>query len=284
MERSVTVRYQRVASEQELLDGLSQPGAVILCGGTDAIVKMRAGMIHPELLLDITGVESMQGIAVVGPHLEIGAATLESDILRSPLVGSHVPLLAAVIRQLGSVQIRNRGTLGGNVVNASPAADSAIPLLLYDAELMIVSPTSARWLRLEEFFTGPGRTTLASGEFVRTLRLPIPEDPLRPFFHKVGKRNALTIAIASLGTLLRLEGETIREVRIAAGSVAPTPKRLHAVEHQLVGTRLCAATIADARTLIMEAISPISDIRATAEYRRNVIGDLLVRALQFQQH
>jgi len=274
------VRYQRVANEQELLEGLAQPGAVILCGGTDLLIKMRTGMIQPELLLDVMHVESLHGIRVDGSNIEIGAATLESDIIHSSLVSEHVPLLGTVLRQLGSVQIRNRGTLGGNIVNASPAADSVIPLLLYDSEIQIASSEGERWIRLEDFFTGPGRTTLESGEFVRTIRLPIPSDEFSPFFHKVGKRNALTIAIASLGTLICLDGGVIRELRVAAGSVAPTPLRLREVEEQLTGRTIEQTLITEARELAVNSISPISDIRASANYRKNVIGDLLIRALQ----
>jgi len=274
------VRYQRVANEQELLEGLSQPGAAILCGGTDLLVKMRAGMIQPELLLDITRVESLSGIRVEGSKLEIGAATLESDIVHSSLASEHAPLLGPVLRQLGSVQIRNRGTLGGNIVNASPAADSVIPLLLYDSEIQIVASEGERWIRLEDFLTGPGRTILEPGEFVRAIRLPIPNDEFSPFFHKVGKRNALTIAIASLGALIRLDGDVIRELRVAAGSVAPKPLRLREIEVQLTGHILEQTLIAEARELAVHSISPISDVRASADYRKNVIGDLLVRALQ----
>ena len=276
------MRYQRVANERELLEGLSRPGAAILCGGTDLLIKMRAGMIQPKLLLDITQVESLHGIRVEGSNLEIGAATLESDIIHSSLVSEHVPLLGSVLRQLGSVQIRNRGTLGGNIVNASPAADSAIPLLLYDSEIQIAGPEGERWIRLEDFVTGPGQTTLESGQFVRAFRLPIPDVGFSPFFHKVGKRNALTIAIASLGTLVRLDGGVIQELRVAAGSVAPTPLRLREIEEQLTGRVLDHPLIAEARELAVNSISPISDVRASADYRKNVIGDLLVRALQSQ--
>jgi len=276
------MRYQRVANERELLEGLSQPNTTILCGGTDVMIKMRAGMIRPEAVLDVSQVNSLQGIRIEASSLLIGAATIESDIMGSSLVRQHVPLLASVLGQLGSVQIRNRGTLGGNIVNASPAADGAVPLLVYDTEIQLVGAEGERWVKLEDFFTGPGQTTLAPGEFVRTLRLPIPDVGCRSFFHKVGKRNALTIAIASLGTLLRLEGGIVSELRIAVGSVAPTPKRLRDVENQLTGHPLDTATIAKARDLIVGAIAPISDVRASAEYRKNVIGDLLVRALQSQ--
>jgi len=276
------VQYQRVANERQLLEGLSQPGSVILCGGTDVIVKMRSGMLQPKILLDISRVESLHGIRVEGSSLIIGAATLESDIIRSPLVSQHAPLLGSVLKQLGSVQIRNRGTLGGNIVNASPAADSAIPLLLYNTEVQLVSLADERWVRLEDFFAGPGRTKLEPDEFVRTLRLPIPDSGFQTFFHKVGKRNALTIAIASLGMLLNLVDGVIRELRIAVGSVAPTPLRLRQLEEQLAGRTLDTGFIERACELVAASISPISDIRASADYRKNVIGNLLVRALQAQ--
>lgn len=274
------MRYQRVTNEADLLEGLAQPGAVILCGGTDVIVKMRAGLLAPSILLDVTQIESLHSIRAIGEVLEIGAASLESDILRSPLVHQHVPLLAAALKQLGSVQIRNRGTLAGNIVNASPAADGAIPLLLYDAEVQLVGPAQTRWVRLDDFFTGPGKTVLASNEFIRTLRMPLGADGFQPFFHKVGKRNALTIAIASLGLLLRVQEGTIKDVRIAVGSVAPTPRRLPKIESQLTGRVLDDALVLEARDYIVSAIAPISDVRASADYRRNVIGDLFARALQ----
>jgi CO/xanthine dehydrogenase FAD-binding subunit len=276
------MRYQRVANEQELLNGLTQPGSAILCGGTDVMIKMRTGTIQPDILLDVSQIDSLRGIRVEEAFLLIGAATTESEIIASPLVQQHVPLLASVLKQLGSVQIRNRGSLGGNVVNASPAADSAIPLLVYDTALLLVGTNSERWVQLEDFFTGPGRTILEPGEFIRTLRLPMPGGDYRSFFHKVGKRNALTIAIASLGVLLRLDSDILQDVRIAVGSVAPTPKRLRDVEAELAGRTLDEATIAAARDLIVNAIAPISDVRASADYRKNVIGDLLVRALRAQ--
>ncbi|MCK5827433.1 xanthine dehydrogenase family protein subunit M [Candidatus Bipolaricaulota bacterium] len=276
------MRYQRVANEQELLNGLTQPGSAILCGGTDVMIKLRTGTIQPDVLLDVSQINSLRSIHVEESSLLIGAATTESEIIASPLVQQHVPLLASVLKQLGSVQIRNRGSLGGNVVNASPAADSTIPLLVYDTKLLLVGTGGEHWVQLENFFTGPGRTILEPGEFIRTLRLPMPGADYRSFFHKVGKRNALTIAIASLGVLLRLDGDILQDVRIAVGSVAPTPKRLRNIEAELTGRTLDEATVAAARALIVNAIAPISDVRASADYRKNVIGDLLVRALRKQ--
>jgi len=273
------MRYQRVTSEQDLLDGLRQPGTAILCGGTDVMVKMRSGVIQPELLLDVSQLDTMREIRVEDSTLFIGAATTESELMASPLVHQHVPLLSEVLAQLGSVQIRNKGTLGGNIVNASPAADGAIPLLLFDTMIQLVGANSEQWIKLDDFFIGPGKTALAPGEFVRALKFPIPDPQCHSFFHKVGKRNALTIAIASIGTLTCLEDNVIRDMRIAVGSVAPTPKRLRDVEAGLIGKRLDHALIAAASDAIVEAISPISDVRASADYRKTVIGDLLIRAL-----
>ncbi len=274
------MRYRRVADEAELISALTEPGAAILSGGTDLVVKIRSGLAHPDLLVDVGQVPTLRGIRRTETAIEIGAAVPESEILASPLVREALPLLAAALRSLGSVQIRNRGTLGGNLSNASPAADSAIPLLLYDAELDLVGPGGRRTAPLDGFTLGPGRTALDPGEFVRTIRVPIPEAGYRTFYHKVGKRRALTIAIASLGALIRVNDGRIAEARFAAGSVAPTPLRLRAIEEHLRGSAPSDGTIAEARDLAVEAVSPISDVRATAEYRSQVIGDLVARAFQ----
>ncbi len=273
------MRYQRVADEAELIAALSDPSAAILSGGTDLLVKIRGGLVRPELLVDVGRVSTLQGIRRTESAIEIGAAVPESEVLGSPVVLDALPLLATALRALGSVQIRNRGTLGGNLVNASPAADSAIPLLLYDAELVLVGSNGERTVPLEGFFAGPGRTALEPGEFVRTVRVPIPKPNLSAFYHKVGKRRALTIAIASLGALLRTEDGRTAEARFAAGSVAPTPVRLKSVEECVRGTARTDDVIAEAKRLAIEAVSPISDVRATAEYRSQVIGDLVARAL-----
>jgi CO/xanthine dehydrogenase FAD-binding subunit len=274
------MRYQRVADEAELIAALSDPSAAILAGGTDLLVKIRGGLVRPGLLVDIGRVPTLRGIRRTEGAIEIGAAVPESDVLASPDVRDALPLLAAALRVLGSVQIRNRGTLGGNLVNASPAADSAIPLLLYDAELVLVGGSGERTVPLEGFFVGPGRTALGPGEFIRTVRVPIPKTGGDAFYHKVGKRRALTIAIASLGALLRTEDGRFAEARLAAGSVAPTPIRLRAVEERLRGASLTDGAIAEAKRLAIEAVSPISDVRATAEYRSRVVGDLVARALR----
>ena len=277
-------QYLKVNSTEELLAHLGKPGAMILCGGTDLMVKMRSGLLSPTLLLDISELDSLREVRKADGRIEIGAAVTESKLLASDVIKEYLPFLPIVLEKLGCVQIRNRGTLGGNLVNASPAADSAIPLLLYEAEVILEGSQTARQLPLETFFLGPGKTALAKGEFLRALSIPIPNIQFTPFFHKVGRRRALTIAIASLGALLRVQDEVIEEIRLAVGSVAPTPLRLRQVETRLNGERLTESLITEARDLAAHSVFPIDDIRASADYRRAVIADLLARFLEEAMH
>jgi len=257
---------------------------MILCGGTDLIVKMRSGLVSPTLLLDISDLARLREIRKTEDRVNIGAAVTASELLASDVIKEYLPFLPIVLEKLGCVQIRNRGTLGGNLVNASPAADSAIPLLLYDAEVILQNNQGERLLQVEEFLVGPGKTALAKGEYLRALSIPIPKLQFTPFFHKVGRRRALTIAIASLGALLWVRAGMVEEIRLAAGSVAPTPLRLRQVETRLNGERLTESLIAEVRELAAQAISPIDDIRASADYRRAVIADLFARFLEEAMH
>lgn len=276
--------YVRVRSLPELLERLTEPGARILCGGTDLLVKMRGGFVSPHLLLDVSDLPELRGLSEKDGAIEIGAAVPFSEILANEVVRGRLPILALVLSKLGSVQIRNRGTLGGNLVNASPAADSAIALLLLDARLSLTSARGDRSLALEEFLLGPGKTALGPGEFVRSIQVPIPDPPLAPSFRKVGRRKALTIAIASVGVLHRVEKGRVGEIRLAAGSIAPTPLRLHRVEARLTGERLTPALIEEARELTAQSVSPIDDVRSSAAYRREVTADLVARLLEESLH
>ena len=276
----MSLQYLKVSSIEQLLQNIDEPEAQILCGGTDLLVKMRSKLIQPSLLLDISEVEDLRGIREGNGEIEIGAAVTEGEIIASKGIAERLPLLVTALLQLGSVQIRNRGTLGGNLVNASPSADSAIPLLLYDAEVILQSVSGERHVSVEDFLLGPGKTAIERGEFLRAIVIPVPSGKFSQFLHKVGRRKALTIAIASLGALLRMEDDTVEAIRLAAGSVAPTPIRLHRVEKFLIGSKLTDSVIASARELASSSVSPIDDIRASADYRRHVIGDLLARLLR----
>jgi len=274
------VDYVRVGCLAELGDALDRDGAFLIAGGTDLMVKMRAGSVHPRLLVDISRVDALREISTQPSGLTIGSAALVAEILAAPAVSTHYPLLATVLRSLGSAQIRNRATLGGNLANASPAADSPLALLAYDAHVTLARAGTERDLPLHEFFLGPGRTALARGEYIRSVDLPTPRTDWEVFFHKVGRRRALTIAIASVAGLIALRGRTVVDIRLAAGSVAPTPIRLRAVENLVRGQKLDGERIAAAHAAAFREVSPIDDVRATALYRRTVASDLVARFLR----
>lgn len=276
----MTRGYVKVNTMSELLALEMEPGAQILCGGTDLVVKMRAGVIDPRTLIDISETEGLRGIERRSDCVEIGSATTIDEIAASSMIRRTLPLLAMVLDKLGSPQIRSRATLGGNLVNASPAADSAIPLLLYDAQLLLVRSSGERSVAVEDFFVSPGKTALAHGEYVRAISIPTASGDLSPFFHKIGRRKALIIAIASLGSLFKVRGDVIDEIRLAAGSVAPRPLRLRELEELLTGKRIDEQLIEQAKSAAMQAVSPIDDIRASADYRREVIGELVARMLR----
>jgi len=272
--------YVKIEAIPELLERIREPGTRILCGGTDLVVKMRSGVIDPELMLDISDTESLRGIQEKDDRVIIGAATTVSEIIADWLVTEKLPLLQTVLRTLGSTQIRNRATLGGNLVNASPAADSAIPLLLYGADVIISSVRDERQIPVENFLVSPGRTVLASDEFVRGVSIPVSSVKFSSFFHKVGRRKAMIIAIASLAALVSTKDDTIDEIRLAAGSVAPRPIRLRELEADLTGKQITPSLIDQAKKAATRAVSPIDDVRASANYRREVIGELVARVLR----
>ena len=272
--------YVKINTAAELLSQIEEPGARILCGGTDLVVKMRSGAIDPQVLLDISDTEELRGIEECKDHVIIGSATTVSQIIADPIVSEKLPLLQAVLRTLGSTQIRNRATLGGNLVNASPAADSAIPLLLYRAQVDISGVRGDRTMGIEDFLVSPGKTALSGDEFVRSVSIPVPNATFKSFFHKVGRRKAMIIAIASLGALIDVKDGKIDEIRLAAGSVAPRPIGLHGLEDDLRGQEITSELIERAKKAATTAVSPIDDVRASADYRREVIGELVGRVLR----
>jgi len=242
-------------------------------------VRVHAGTLRPRLLVDISCVASLQRLAVTPRGAEIGAAVTVARILDSPDIRRGYPLLAAALRSLGSVQIRNRATIGGNLANASPAADSAPALLAYGARLVLAAQDEERSVPVSQFLLGPGRTALRKGEYIRSIVLPPPRADESTFFHKVGRRRAMTIAIASLAGRLALQDGIVLEASLAAGSVAPVPVRLERTERLLLGRRLDAALAHDAAEAALGDIAPIDDVRASAAYRREVVGDLVARFL-----
>jgi carbon-monoxide dehydrogenase medium subunit len=256
-----------------------QPGAALLAGGTDLLVQLRARELRPPAVVSLRAIPELAGVtAEPGGGLRLGAATPVAELLRHPTLPRRYPLLAQALRVMASPQIRNVATLGGNLCNASPCADTAPPLLAHEARVVLRSARGRRELPLTEFFRGPGETACRPGELLAAVRLPKPPAGARVLFHKQ-RRVHLDLALASLAVLLQLRGTTCRRARLAAGSVGPTPLRLLDVERLLEGRTLTAALAAEAGALAARSVSPITDVRSTAEWRRHIVEVRVRRAL-----
>ena len=274
---------QYVAPES-LADALhikSESGASarVIAGGTDLILRMRDRVFTPELLVDLCRIP-LTGISCGSDQMCIGASVNLSQILAHEDIARLFPALAEACRPFAGPPIRNRATLGGNIVNASPAADLVPPLIAYDARVVLSSVSGDREVPLVEFFTGPGQTVLEPDEILTEVRLPLMPARTAAHFIKLGQRRSMAISIVNLCTRLSLaEDRKIATARIALGAVAPTPMRAVAAEKALMGTALSPEMIEQAAQLASKEISPISDVRASGDYRRRMTRVLVRRAL-----
>jgi CO/xanthine dehydrogenase FAD-binding subunit len=268
---------------EALLDRISAyPEAAFMTGGTDILVALRSGRLNPKALICLERIEELQMVEDKPDEVFIGAGVTHARILQSSLIREHVPLLREAVRHLGSPQIRNMGTLGGNIVTASPAGDALPPLYALNAWVEIRGAAGTRRVRIDEFIQGPGVTALRPGEIVAGAALPKHEPWDIVHFEKAGKRKALAIAVASLAALVRLsDSGTISDVRLAWGSLGPTIVSSENVEQTLRGKRLTVDALQTAAALARETVSPISDVRAGAGYRRALAGNLLLRLARY---
>jgi carbon-monoxide dehydrogenase medium subunit len=252
--------------------------ATVIAGGTNLIPEMRKGEKAPELLLDISDMAELSFIRQDNGSIAIGAATTIAEMAASPVLRDCSPILAAAAGQLGNPLTRNRATLGGNLANASPCADTAPPLLALDASVEILSPGGkTRQVPLNKFFRGYKFTDLVKGELLTGITFPKPNDSTKGSHTKIGLRNAASICVASIAVALDMDGKTCRKARVAAGSVAPIPMRAYRVETLLEGQEINAALLEACMAVVKEEISPISDIRGSLEYRSYVTSMILKR-------
>lgn len=266
----------------EALDLMAERGRElkIIAGGTDLMVAMNARALDDAEFLDIWRIDELRGIEDEGERISIGALTTYTELIRSPLVRESAPALVSASRTIGAVQIQNRGTIGGNIVNASPAGDSLPALAAYDAELELVSARGRRRVAFDGFYTGYRRTVLEADEMVFAVRVPKLKAGERDFFYKVGTRRAQAISKIVMAARAEVEGKTIRSIRIGIGSVAPTVIRAPRTEQLLTGGPLSPALIEQARRMISSEVAPITDLRSTEHYRRTVTGNVLVKFLR----
>ena len=256
--------------------------ALPIAGGTDLMVAWNAGALAGRSFLDLSPLGEWSRIRESRGSAILGALATHTRLLRHPLVRRRLPLLAEACATVGGVQIQNRGTLGGNLANASPAGDSFPPLAVYDAVVRAVSTRGRREIALQDFFTGPKRTSLAPGELIEAVRVPLPpRPPTRQLFRKVGTRAAQAISKTVAAGLLWLRRDgSVEELRFALGSMAPTVRRLRAAEAFVRGQRLAPEVVREALALVAKDVAPIDDVRSTADYRLAVSRNLLLRFLE----
>ena len=269
--------YHQPETVKEAVRLIAELDATPMAGGTDLICKMKQRVIEPLHIVNLKRIPELKGVEPRGEAVWIGAATKLRDIERSPLVQSRLPLLHRSVRSIGSVQIRNMGTLGGNVCNASPAADGALGLIALDASVNIAGQGGERSVEAYKFFTGPGASVLEKGEIVTGFTVPVPDPETGSCFISIG-RTSLDISTISIAVTLKTRGDVVEEARVALGSVAPTPVRLTEVEEALKGQKITVELIHEAADMVTESIKPITDVRASMEYRREASRGLALEA------
>ena len=264
----------------QLLDRY-QSQARIIAGGTDLILEIQRHVRKPEVAIDITRIEALDAITLDDDdRIHIGPTVTHNQVVGSALCREHAFPLVKACWQVGSPQIRNRATVAGNLVTASPANDTIAPLRALDAEIVLASVNGERVLSLAEFFKGVRKTALQPNEMVVDVRFPALKPNQVGTFEKLGLRKAQAISVISVATVLTFDGATVTDARITLGSAAPTIVRATEAEQFLQGKELSDAVIAEAGELTKKAANPISDVRGSAEYRRYAVGVYTRRALQ----
>lgn len=257
-----------------------EPGVWLpVAGATDVMVQFAAGKLPARKLVSIWNLPELRRIEITPDEIEIGAACTYTDLRKHEVIGKEFPLLQSAARWTGGVANQNRGTIGGNIVNASPAADSLPSLLVYDAELILISVRGERRVPYADFHTGYKKTLLAPDELVQKVCLPRRFSEYFTHARKVGARNAQAISKVCIAALGRGESSVIEDARIALGSVAPVPLRLKQTEQVLKGNTIDSALLRRAGKVVADEIQPIDDLRSTAKYRAAVSVNLVIEFL-----
>ncbi len=275
-------QYYMPGNIQEVLDLLAscKGEAKIVAGGTDLINQIKRGEITPKCLISLNAVTSLQFIRRENGLLRIGAGTNLRAIETSALIKSSFPMLAEAAGQIGSLQIRNRGTIGGNLVNAAPSTDMAAPLLGLNARVTIIGLDRKYEIPLEHLFKGPGVTSLEDDALIQEISVPLGSRPIKALYFKIGPRMGMDIATVGVAVALtQTETGTIEQVAIALGAVAPTPIRAKKTEQMLRGESFSQEIIEMAAATATGETSPISDQRASANYRKEMVQVLVRRGL-----
>jgi len=257
--------------------------ARVFAGGTDLLPKMKRREVVPKYLIALNGIRDLKFVKYEkNKGLRIGAATTLSEILDSPIIQKHYPILTEAISQMASTQVRNVGTIAGNLCNAVPSADTAPPLIVLGSQLKLVGTQKQRMVLVEDFFKGPDRTILDTMEMVSEIRVPPPPSKARGAYIKHTLRREMDLAIVGIAAYLVLDSKnnTCKDIKIAMGAVAPVPMRAKKAEEILRGKLFSDGLIESAAKIASEEAKPIDDIRSTAEYRKEMLKVLTKQAIK----
>lgn len=261
----------------ELLPEIDNENRRIVAGCTDVMVAVKAGKLQYKPVIDINEVKEIRKIYEDENSLYIGSNVAISEIIENKSVNEHFKVLVDAIKTIGSPQIRNRATLGGNIGNASPSGDSILALNVLDARLVLKSVNGERTVPIKDFITGVGKKDLKNNEFIAYIVIDKKYDNYKSYFEKVGLRNAMVISVASMAVMYMTEKNLIKDIKIAYGAVAPKVIRIREAEEYLLNKTLDEKNLIEAGKIIEKTVKPIDDIRATGEYRKKICQNLILR-------
>lgn len=274
--------YQKAATLADAVIARGKPGTYLLAGGTDLIAQMKSGHRAPVNVIDVKSIPELASVqTTTDGGLEIGAAVCATKLAQNEMIRQRHAGLHDSVQLIGSLQIQNRASIGGNVCNAAPSAD-AVPALIVDAaQARIAGPNGERTIALEDLFAGPGKTTLGEGELLVSIMLPPPNERSASAYLRFTPRREMDIAVVGAAARISVDGDNkITGARVSLASVAPTPIRAPSAETALIGASVSAATFAAAAVAAQSDATPISDTRASAEYRNELVAVLVRRALE----
>lgn len=276
--------YASAHSVDEALNLLARfsPDGVTIAGGTDLLVRMKREQIRPKVLVDIAGIAELQGIEMTGQGLRIGSMATHAEIVASPLIRQYAPLLGASSGSVGAPQTRSLGTIGGNLASCVPSMDTGPALLVLDALVTVAQGDGRRQIPLEKFFVGPRCSILTPEQLLVEILIPAERLGKPSGFAKFGRRRGMSLALVNAAACAELdkEGKRFVRARVALGAVAPTPFRARSAESFLEGKQVQESVLAEAGVIASEEARPIDDLRASAEYRRELIKVLTGRVLK----
>ncbi len=273
--------YIKPNNMNELFDALNQYGskAKLIAGGTDLAIALKQRLVSPDVIIDLNHLRTeLSGVVVTKSNLKIGAMTTYTDIERDPNVQRYARALSEAASQVGTFQIRNLGTVGANLANGSPAADTAPPLIVLSAKVNLRDKHGQRTIPVEDFITDVKKTVIRPGEIITSVEIPL-NDHVSSYWMRSAKRNENVISVVSVAVASEIQRNTFGNSRISLGAVAPTPILARESSSKLTGSQITPETIEEVSKLAKDESKPITDVRASAEYRRHLVYVLTKRSI-----